>query len=418
MASPDVSRSQLKQIETALRKTTEALATELSAPTGTAPDWTDFEWCIARAAAAIHGVSPLLSSTLRWRGPESWERFLGEQRDHTFERHLRIAELLEDIGSRAARDGIAMVPLKGAALHEIGIYQPGERPMSDIDLLVQSTDLEATTRLLGAYGYHVTYTTWKHLVFESEAATETVGLGENPHHPIKIEVHTGVVERMPVVDRDISALVFPSSPAAGLNSYPSMAALMLHLLTHAAGTMCSRTLRILHLHDIALLARRMTSSDWEAVFSTANGQASWWVSPPLALAAQYNPGAIPPHIVQRAEADCRWPLRQIYRHRKISDVSLSNLWIEAFPGIEWSQSTQEICRYVMSRVKPDGVVLSGRKKVVEMYPDRARFAWLHLSQEKRIVRWILQRPARVETLTCVCAALAHLDAQPRLTQHP
>jgi len=52
-----------------LRKITETLAGELACPTQHAPAWSDFEWKIARAVAAMHGVSPLLSRTLRWRGP-------------------------------------------------------------------------------------------------------------------------------------------------------------------------------------------------------------------------------------------------------------------------------------------------------------------------------------------------------------
>lgn len=417
MTSADTDRLPLKQIEAALHKTTEVLATELAVPTETTPAWTDFEWCIARAAAAMHGVSPLLSSTLRWRGPESWECFLREQRNHTFERHQHIARLLTEIGSRAIRDGIAMVALKGAALHEIGIYRPGERPMSDIDLLVRSADRQATARLLGACGYHGTYTTWKHWVFEPDAGTDTSGFGEHAHNPIKIELHTRVVERMPVVDRDISARVFPPQPSAGLNSYPSIAALMIHLLTHAAGNMCFSSVRLLHLHDIALLSHRMTSSDWQEVFTAANGPQPWWVSPPLMLTAHYYPSAVPAHVVARAESECPWPLRQICRRRTLSNVSLSNLWIQAFPGIEWSHSALEIFRHVMSRVRPSREVLAGRKEVVRVHPGLARFAWPHLSQWQRIVRWVFHRPPRVQTLSPVCAALAHLDAHPELTRH-
>jgi hypothetical protein len=388
-----------------LLETTEALATELAAPTDTTPDWTDFEWCIARAVAAMHGVSPLLSGTLRWRGPESWERFLKEQREHTFQRHRRIERLLADIGAGAARTGIAVVPLKGAALHEIGIYQPGERPMSDIDLLVRSTDMQATVRLLDACGYHPSYSTWKHWVFEPEAAADPIGFGEHAHNVIKIEVHTRVAERMPVVDRDVSALVFPSQPHTGLNGYPSIASLMIHLLLHAAGNMCLNGVRLLHLHDIALLSRRMTSSDWEEIFSAAKDQVSWWLSPPLTLAARYYPSAIPAHVVARAESDCSWLLRRISNRQRLSDVSLSNPWIQAFPGLAWSHSLLEICRYAMSRIKPDREVRSWRKVVTRTQPGLAGFSWSQLPHWQRMILWVVRRPPRLDTLSAVCAAL-------------
>lgn len=415
MTSADVARLPLKQVEAALRKTTEVLATELAAPTETTPEWTDFEWCIARAVAAMHGVSPLLAGTLRWRGPESWQCFLSEQRDHTLQRHRRIVRLLADIDSQAIRDGIAIVALKGAALHDIGIYQPGERPMSDIDLLVKSADLQATARLLGACGYHGCFANWKHWVFEPDTTASPIGFGEHAGNPIKIELHARVAERLPVVDRDISPLIFPPEPHAGLNSYPSIASLMLHLLLHAAGSMCFNAIRLLHLHDIALLSRRMTRSDWEEVFAAANGEAAWWISPPLTLTARYYSTAIPADIVARAASNCSWLLRQICRRQMLSDVSLSNLRIQAFPGIEWSHSALEIFRYVMNRVKPDRQTLVVRRESVRMHPSSALFSWHHLSHWQRMVRWVLYRPPRTETLSSVRAALADVSTHPQLT---
>jgi hypothetical protein len=412
MTSADVSRLPLKQIEAALRKTTEVLATELASPTSSAPDWTDFEWCIAGAAAAMHGISPLLSGTLRWRGPESWECFLREQRNHTFLRHQRIARLLADIGAQAVRDGIAIVPLKGAALHEIGLYQPGERPMADLDLLVKSTDVQAAARLLGACGYHASYNTWKHLVFEPDASTGPTGFGEHARNGIKIELHTKVAERMPIVDRDISALVFPPQPQDGLNGYPSISSLMIHLLIHAAGNMCFNGVRLLQLHDIALLSRRMTSSDWEGVFPEGIGETFSWMLPPLTLTARYYPGAIPAHAVVRAESKCSWLLRRLGRRRALSDVSLSNLRIQAFPGIEWSHSAQEAFSYVVNRVRPNRETVAVRKEVVKIYPNAAGFSWPHLSQWQRIVRWVCYRPPRMETLSSVHTALAQLGTPP------
>ena len=412
MTSAGVSRLPLQEVAAALRKITEVLASELAAPTETAPDWSDFEWCLAQAVAAMHGVSPLLSNVLRWRGPENWEGFLHEQRRHTLERHQRLAQLLADIGSQAHREGIPIVPLKGAALHEIGIYKPGERPMSDIDLLVKSADMEATARLLGAFGYYRSFATWKHGVFETDATRGPVGFAEHSSNPIKIELHSRVAERLPVVDRDVSELVFPRQPLAGLNSYPSITSLMIHLLLHAAADMCLNDLRLLHLHDIALLARHMTGSDWEGVFEAASGRKPWWVAPPLALAARYYSSAIPDHIAARTELDCPWLLSQSCRRQTLSDVSLSNLWIEAFPGVKWSNSAIEALRYVIGRVIPNEEVLAGRKQLARNYPGAAQSPWSRLSQTQRIVRWLFSRRPRTDTLSSVRAALAQMSRHP------
>jgi hypothetical protein len=408
MSNSDAAQVPLKQIEAALRKTTEAMARELAAPTDRAPNWNDFEWCIAQSTAAMHGVTPLLASTLRWRGPERWEHFLHEQREHTFQRHHRIARLLTEIGERTTSEGIAVVPLKGAALHELGIYRPGERPMSDLDLLVKPTDVPAMLQLLDACGYREVYSTWKHRVFEPDTKVDPVGFGEHARNPIKIELHERITERIPVLDRDISDRVFPPQPAAGLNRYPSNAALMIHLLTHAASNMCFNFIRLLHLHDIALLSHRMQKSDWDGVFGAPDEPARWWVSPPLMLTARYYVSSIPADVVARAHSDCSWLLRQLGRSRTLSDVSMSNLWIQAFPGIEWSHSTSEAFRLGMSRLIPSRETLMGRKDIMKVNPGMAHFSWSHLPQWRRIVRWTLGRAPRIETLFSVQAALQSL----------
>jgi hypothetical protein len=131
----------LAKIAAALRKTTDVLARELAVPTNEPPLWTNFEWDIARAVAAMHGVSSLLVSGLHWEGPEAWQRFLREQRDHCLGRRAQISRLLEAIDSQARREGVALVALKGAALYAGKIYVAGERPMGDIDLLIRDDDM-------------------------------------------------------------------------------------------------------------------------------------------------------------------------------------------------------------------------------------------------------------------------------------
>ncbi len=131
-------------VAASLRKITETLARELASPTQLAPDWTEFEWILARAVTAMHGVSPLLSRALHWRGPGGWTAISRGQRAHTAKRHARIDELLRRLDRRTRGAGIAAaVALKGAALHSMGLYAAGDRPMADIDLLVRPADASA-----------------------------------------------------------------------------------------------------------------------------------------------------------------------------------------------------------------------------------------------------------------------------------
>ena len=269
------------RVETALRKTTEFLAHELACPGTRAPQWNEFEWCIARAVAALQGTSALLSATLQWTGPLHWQTFLDEQKTQTLLRYRNITALLSEIDMQARRAGVGMVALKGAALLADNLYPPGMRPMGDVDLLIRPCDVDAVARLLAPLGYAESFENWRHKVFVSRAEHGAVSFGEHIGNPIKIELHTRIVERLPILETDITPLEAPRHLHAGLNAYPSRAALMRHLLLHAAGNMRARALRHIQLHDVALLAPRMSGSDWQQLIEPgAREHASWWAFPP------------------------------------------------------------------------------------------------------------------------------------------
>ncbi|MEP6906395.1 MAG: nucleotidyltransferase family protein, partial [Pseudoxanthomonas sp.] len=253
----------LNIVRDGLRVATEALAGELARarPSGTTPAWSGLQWQLASAAAAAHGVSPLLSRFSTWQNPH-WRRFLESQREHVAHRHRRIAALLKGIDAGARAAGLAVVPLKGSALHALGLYAPGERPMADIDLLVRESDAAQAIRLLLDLGYVESFVQWKHRVFKPATGQPSVGLGEHRDTPVNIELHTRIQERLPISTIDITERIYLRESVPGLNPYPSNGALMSHLLLHAAGNICGRSMRLLHLNDISLLATRMTSSDW------------------------------------------------------------------------------------------------------------------------------------------------------------
>lgn len=368
------------------------------------PQWSEVEWRIAQAVAALHGISALLSDGLQWRGPDHWQDFLSEQKKQTLLREQFIAELLARIDSRARDEGIGIVALKGAALLGSGIYRPGTRPMGDIDLLIDSADLDRSSRLLTTIGYVESFTTWRHKTFDPGETRDRVGFGEHIENPIRIEQHTRIVERLPVFETDITSLEFPQHWHAGLNPYPSVAALMRHLLLHAAGNMRARALRLIQLHDIALLAERMSSRDWKELLDAGG---LWWAFPPLLLTARYYPAAISSSLIEATQLDCPWLLRKVSRRHRLAKVSWSNARIPAFPGIEWSRSLRETLLFAMSRARPSREALAELSHSLTAQPSLARIPWYGLSHGRRILRWILLRPPRVQTLLSVRAALGH-----------
>jgi hypothetical protein len=389
-----------------LRKITETLAAELACPTLRAPDWSDFEWKIARAVAAMHGVSPLLSKTLRWQGPADWMTFLEEQRIHTATRHRRIAELLQHIDERGRATGIAAVALKGAALHAIGLCAAGERPMADIDLLVRPADAERMARLLESLGFYESDASWKERVFTPQVQRAVGGLGEHSDNYVKIDLHERICERLPWRITDVTDCVFPTQARPGVNAYPSTASLMIHLLLHAAGAMAFQSLRLLQLHDLAQLSSRMTEAEWEQVLAQrSRGGRLWWAFPPLQLASRYFSPRIPSHVLAALADDCPFVLDRVSRHRTLYEVSYSYPCVDAFPGVEWAQSIREVLEYAVSRVRPSAERVAMREHTAKSEAWASQSQWVRLSQGRRIVRWVTSRPPRPVTMHAVSAAL-------------
>jgi hypothetical protein len=396
----------LNIVRAGLRRTTEALAVELalSRPGGATPPWSDLEWRLASAAAAAHGVSPLLSRFSTWQHPP-WREFLASQREHVELRHRRIAALLERIDAAARVAGLAVVPLKGSALHARGLYAPGERPMADIDLLVREADARSAIALLQELGYVESFAPWKHRVFKPADGAPVPGLGEHRDTPVNIELHTRIQERLPVSTVDITERIYPRAPQPGLNDYPSTGALMSHLLLHAAGNMCGRSLRLLHLHDISLLATRMVASDWDVLWDARAAEPPWWALPPLRLVARYYRHAVPEAVLARLGHDCPRLLRTISRRQTLTRVSCSELWLHALPGIEWSRSAREVGRYVGNRVRPSEEALHERADMVRTQLWLQDQSWVTTNHVRRILTWLTRPVPRMDIMYAVRAAL-------------
>jgi Uncharacterised nucleotidyltransferase len=395
-------------VQEVLRATTERLAHELGSPTDITPSWSEFEWRTARAAVAIHGVGPLLARTLRWRGPPGWNDFLQDQRAQTEKRYRRIEALAKLIGRHAGEAGIPMVALKGAALHEMGIYRAGDRPMADLDLLVEEPDMAGATKLLEAQGFRTELDFWKNRIFIAAGAARSGGLGEHCDYPIKVELHCRIRERLPLELTDISQIVFPANPHAGLNPYPSRVSLLMHLVLHAAGAMASCDLRLMHVHDLALVCGGMQAADWEKILcqGESGARAPWWFLPPLQLARRYYPDIIPSPVLSRLRYACPARLRRATTRQSLTDFSLSSLWVRAFPGIEWAQSGSEACRYMLGRIRPGAEARRIRNVDTANAAWAAHSSWKGLPQRYRILRWLTSRPTRPATMYVVRETLA------------
>ena len=388
----------------ALRATTQRLACELAAPTARAPRWSPLEWGVARAVASMQGCSGVLAGLQHWPRERAWLQFLGEQRTQIAAIQQHAIELLAQIDAGARRAGVACVALKGAALLALGVHGRGQRPMGDIDLLVRPADAAAMETVLHALGYQLGHRARRHLCYYPPPSGRAAVIGEHRDNPLRIEVHTHVSEALPVTHADITASLWPANPVPGINPYPGIAALMRHLLLHAAGNMRARALRMVQLYDIAVLARRMTGAEWQEL-TDGRAATGWWMYPPLALAERYLPGAIPAAVLTAARAACPGWLRWRTGRQVLYDVSWSNLRVEALPGVEWSRSPGEALRYAYSRVFPSSLALQELEEGARSMQGIFSVPWYQIPHAQRVLRWLFSRPPRVQTVVCLRAAL-------------
>jgi hypothetical protein len=205
---------------------------------------------------------------------------------------------------------------------------------------------------------------------------------------------------------EITARIYPTRPQPGLNPYPSIGALMSHLLLHTAGNICSRTLRLLHLNDIARLAARMTDEDWNVLWVGQAGEPPWWALPPLRLTARYYHDAIPASVLARVTAGCPALLRMTSRRQTLTHASCSDLWIQTFPGIEWSRSVREAGRYISRRIKPGEDAHRERMGQARTQAFLQGQSWARLSRGRQILLRLTRPVPRMDALYVVRAALA------------
>jgi hypothetical protein len=393
-----------REVAATLRTTTERLAHELVTPSADPPDWSPFEWNVARAVAAMQGISALLANRLQWRGPPRWEDFLCEQVKQSQLRDARIGDLLAQLDAGARRESVGIVALKGAALRALHIYARGERPMADIDLYAPATSFPAVARLIEALGYREGFRTPRHVVYRCGPVTRPQGIGEHIDNGIKIELHGHVAESLPVTPVDITSRLAPSPLQYGLHGYASRAALMAHLLLHAAASMRAHAVRLIQLHDIARLSVLMNAEDWCELAHGGNATL-WWAYPPLTLAVKYGEGRVPPDVLEFLQRVCPPVLARSARRWSLTDVSWSNLRISAFPGVQWSRSAGEAVRFAKSRLAPSRTALDELAIATREQPQFAAVPWYTRSHPARIVRWVFGRPPRAQTMSSVLAAL-------------
>lgn len=207
-------------------------------------------WQAASRIAVGHGLAPLLArheSLALW--PEGCRNTLEEARRFTLASNVLQLDAGNALLEAFARAGIAALPIKGLALLREKIYAPGERPMTDIDILVCASDLPRARDCATESG-------WQPVDCSDEARLRhhhwTLVLPGTP--PVGLDLHwtpTSGERILPAWD----ALQLPDA------GDPMIAVLLYFLATNTARH--GYTGKLLFLHDIArILHTRRDDIDW------------------------------------------------------------------------------------------------------------------------------------------------------------
>jgi hypothetical protein len=134
------------------------------------------------------------------------------------------------------------------------------------------------------------------------------------------------------------------------------------------------------------------------------------------MVARYYRNAIPAAVLARLESVCPPVLRTISRRQTLTDVSCSELWLQAAPGIEWSRSVSEVGRYMRNRVRPTKEAIQERADMVRTQLYLRGQNWVTQSHRRRLLTGLLRPIPRMDVLYAVRAALeASTFADPELS---
>lgn len=315
--------------------------------------WGREEWAEARRATLIHGVAPLLAARLEEHA--AWEALAPELRAYCAEQRAlntrRVALMRADLAAivrAAAQAGVAVLPLKGAAMLERYYAEPALRPMADIDLLVRPADLPRLDRVLAELGFQALEETARHRTYGRGVPVVVAWEYEHPDNPRGVEVHTSVGERLRAINYDITEALWAGAAPATFDGAPGLlpapAGLLHHLLIHTCHNIINRRLRLIQLYDIALVAPAVGAAEWQVLSAAATqaGEARLLYAP-LALAEGCFGPLAPKEVREQLAAATPATLRRLIGRLTPSAVSLcerseaSPLFKLAWyrPGSEW-----------------------------------------------------------------------------------
>jgi Uncharacterised nucleotidyltransferase len=252
-------------------------------------------------SALLHaGLTAFVAGHLRASGeeaPAELSEHLAEQGEAVAERTRRFRVQLPKVLATLGASGVSAIPVKGLALGDAVWPRPGERPMADIDLLIDPARRAHATQAMTGAGYRLveqapnedTFLAWGD---GSVGRTD----GESADHNGKVELHPGWVERAhgySVDDRGVLRAASLPGEIGGVECRVlPPAALALHTLGHLSISVIRRDVRALNVLDVVLALRSLDASDRAEFDRLAALVDPRFVAPGWWLALAVSPGSL------------------------------------------------------------------------------------------------------------------------------
>ncbi len=326
---------------------------------GTLRQWGEAEWALAPQTAFVLGVGALLYSQLREREqltelPPNFREALARQYQLNRARVMRMLDEWQQVLRALETTHVQLIPLKGIVLLE-NFYDDGaKRPLTDLDFLIRPENSAETRAGLESLGYIVEDHASKLNFVRADNRLPICMDAEHPDNPRRVEVHTRLEDEFRGSTIDWTEQAWTSSRAAthsAITRELDISVLWAHLLSHTSRDFLACRGRLVQLHDLALVARTITSRGcWSSAIAPRGAASARFFYPALALMRRYFGNVIPTTYLDQIAALTPPRLRAWCEEQSLFDVSwLGGQHLGAWQTLTlWPQSPREM--FKMARV--------------------------------------------------------------------
>lgn len=323
-------------------------------------------------AAYLCGVGPLLGYWIergQLRAHEEVARLLAE---HLQQGRMRAA-MLETHLVRLRHDfhgsNIRPIVLKGMVTSRRYFPEPGTRPVSDIDLLIEPHQLPLAKHVLRQAGLIERWQTWKSTTWLMPETSRTVRSLELDHaeNPWSVDLHTSIDYRyFRGVWARYGGLPWTS---VGLDEVRgceiqclTQPLLSAYLAQHAS--LAINHLRLIRIIELVAVLRRDLAEgtlQWDSLSDLLNRARLWrFVYPALESAERLSPGLLDPKFRRKLVAAATPSSGRVVERAVASGWGgWSGCWLERVEEkLAWFQGPRELAMNVLELALPSGVPLS------------------------------------------------------------